>query len=162
MKKIYYIISFIILWQITLSAEVNQIIYLSPGLSISIDIKGNILFSPKISFGLYKNMQFINITLGHVSSSSESSSYYYIEPQIGAVSKPLEYRKIQIFYGLGLGIAFLDSNKNDNIAFRGSLFSGFGLFLNASFLIGRELNTDLGIQAVLPIPLNKDGYGPIN
>lgn len=146
----------------SLSAESNQIFNFSPGFSISLDIKGNVLFSPKISFGLYKNMQFINITLGRVSSCSEGSSYYYIEPQIGSLSKPLEYRKIQIFYGLGLGIAYLDDNKSDKIAFRGSLFTGFGLFLNASFLIGRELNTDLGIQTVLPIPLNKDGYGPIN
>ncbi len=137
----------------------NKYLYLSPGLSLSIDFSGNLIFSPKISIGIYQNKNFVNMTFGYVSTvTGEDYSYYYIEPQYGFLSDPSEIKKLQLFYGIGLGVAYLYSGKENKFVLKNSLFGGFGLFLNTSYLFDEAEKSDIGLQLVFPIPLEKDYF----
>ena len=141
-------------------ANGNKIFYVSPGADVSWDLDGEFIFSPKISIGFYENKTFYNLTLGYVSSENvKLYPYYYIEPQFGKLSDPMEFRKLQIFTGLGLGVAIHNKATGSNISLRASLFSGFGLFVKSSFLYSETLYTDIGLEAILPIPLSKFEFG---
>ncbi len=153
----------ILLWGLilipNLYANDDKIFYVSPGLTISWNFSGEFILSPKISFGVYENKTFYNLTFGYSSSKNENLfPYYFIEGQIGKLSDPMEFKKIQLFTGLGIGLN-IHTNTNYDISYRASLFSGYGFFAKASFLYKDKLIPDLGLETVLPIPLNKFEFG---
>lgn len=83
--------------------------------------------------------------------------YCHIGIQTGRVTKTLGERKIQFIYGGGLGLSF----DGKDVAPRATIFSGMIIFAKADFSYkqGKGLNTDIGIQGVLPIPLKKIDFG---
>ena len=130
-------------------------VYLSPGVGISWDLNGNFIFSPKFSVGYLENGKFYNITIGRASNSNdEVYPDYYFETQFGVLSKPMEFRKLQLFTGCGIGINLHPNLPNSSISFRASAFTGYGAFVKATIITKENINTDFGLEAVLPIPLN--------
>ncbi len=159
MRKISLLLALLITAMNPIKAEADKYLYLSPGLSLSIDFSGNLIFSPKISVGIYQNKKFVNMTFGYVSTvTGEDYSYYYIEPQYGFLSDPSGVKKLQLYYGIGLGVAYLNSEKGNKFVLKNSLFGGFGLFLNTSLLINEAEKSDIGLQLVFPISLEKEYF----
>ncbi|GAB4341266.1 MAG: hypothetical protein Kow0037_27710 [Calditrichia bacterium] len=132
----------------------NHAIYVSPGFSISWNLEGNLSFSPKISFGYYQDQTFTNLTVGYSPMNKGTlTSFWFVEGQVGHLSDPMEFRKLQLFSGAGLGIN-IHPQEDFRISYRASLFSGFGIFAKASFIYKDRLIPDLGAEAVMPLPLN--------
>ena len=154
----------VIIWGLlsftNLYAANDDVPYISPGIEISWNLNGEFIFRPKLSFGIFDNGNFYNITIGYASSKNgKVYPYYFLEGQFGKLSEPMKFRKLQLFNGFGLGIG-IHTNSNDAISYKASLFTGYGLFANASFLLYKEkLYPDLGLEAVLPIPIGFDGFG---
>ena len=160
MKRILLIISIFIVSSTEFYSK-DGTIYLSPGVGISWDLNGNFIFSPKFSVGYLENSKFYNITIGRATSSdNEVYPYYYVETQFGVLSKPMEFRKLQIFTGGGIGINIHPNNRNNSISFRASAFTGYGAFIKATIITKENINADFGIEAVLPIPLNFEFGNP--
>lgn len=136
-------------------------VYLSLGVGISWNLKGNFIFSPKFSVGYLENSKFYNITVGGATSSNnEVFPYYFIEAQFGILSKPMEFRKLQLFTGGGIGINLHPNHRNNSISFRASAFTGYGAFIKAAIITKENINADFGLEAVLPIPLNFEFGSP--
>jgi hypothetical protein len=150
----------IILLSICQIAE-SQVPYVSPGLGFFWDFAGHFILSPKLSVGVLQNGIFYNITVGR-SSSSDEKYYpnYYVEVQCGKLTEPMEYRKTQLFYGGGIGLTIPASDNESNVSFRVSAFTGYFVFLNATILFREKLQTEIGGQVVLPIPLKGIEFGP--
>lgn len=133
----------------------DEIIYVSPGISISWDLNGNFIVSPKVSFGFLRDDVFYNITLGRTASSSDkTASYYFAETQFGILSNPMEFRRVQFFSGGGIGVNYHPNNQENTFSFRASAFIGYCAFLKATVITKDSINADFGLEAVLPIPLN--------
>jgi hypothetical protein len=154
MKRILLIVSMFIFSSAEFYSQ-NGSIYLSPGIGISWDLNGNFVFSPKFSVGYLENSKFYNITIGRTSSSNnEVYPYYYVETQFGVLSKPMEFRKLQLFTGGGIGVNLHLNEVNNSISFRASAFTGYGAFIKATIITKEKVNADFGLEAVMPIPLN--------
>jgi hypothetical protein len=152
---------FCILLLLTCHAAQSQIPYVSPGLGFSWDFRGHFILSPKVSIGVLQRGFFYNIALGMSSSSDEKIyPHYFVEAQCGQLTDP-EYRKIQLFYGGGIGLTIPTSNTESGVSFRVSAFTGYLVFLNATILFKGKIQTELGGQVVLPIPLGGTDWGRI-
>ena len=139
----------------------SQTPYLSPGLGLSWDLNGHFILSPKISAGFLQNGKFYNLTIGRSSSSDEHNyPHYYVEVQLGQLTTPSDYKKTQLFYGGGVGFTIPANDTSAGVSFRASMFTGYLLFLNASILFNEKIQTELGGQVVLPIPLKRVAFGP--
>ena len=160
MKKILLIITVFIISTTEFYSQDGSI-YLSPGIGISWDLNGNFIFNPKFSVGYSENGKFYNVTIGRTSSSyNEVYPYYYIETQFGVLSKPMEFRKLQLFTGGGIGINLHLNQQNSSTSFRASVFTGYGAFIKATIITKENINADFGLEAVLPIPLNFEFGSP--
>lgn len=133
----------------------NKTYYVSPGIGISWDLQGNLTISPKLSVGYLENGNFYNLTVGrNFVQGNDTKSYYYLEGQAGVLSEPMEFRKIQVFSGVGLGFNYYPGRTDRSLAFRASAFSGFGGFLKATVTSDQQYRADFGLEGVLPVPLN--------
>jgi hypothetical protein len=130
--------------------------YISPGLGVSWDFHGHFIVSPKLSIGIGNNNTFYNLTIGR-STSSETTKYphIFIEVQTGHLTEPLDYRMIQLYLGGGIGLTIPTGSSSTGVSLRGSLFGGYGLFINTTILFEEKIRTELGLQLVAPIPLGE-------
>lgn len=151
MKSILLITIIILASHFSLYSQ-DETSYISPGVTIAWDLNGNFVFSPKLSFGYYKNKAFYNITLGI--STSRANFFYFVEPQFGILSKLSEEKKTQIFSGAGVGINYHPKETSNPFSFRTSAFCGYIVFLKATLITKDSVNADFGLETVLPIPLN--------
>ena len=136
--------------------------YISPGLGFSWDFNGHFIFSPKVSVGIFGNGIFYNITIGRSSSSDEKIyPHYYVEVQSGKLTEPSDHKKTQLFYGGGIGFTIPISKNDSSVSFRVSAFTGYLLFLNVTVIHMEKIQTELGGQVVLPIPLKGVEFGPL-
>lgn len=159
MLKRFSMLSCVIIFASNIYAFEENIFYISPGFCISWNLKGEMILSPKLSLGIYEKGTFYNITLGYSSSEDvKLFPYYFIEGQIGRLSNTMEFRKIQLLTGLGMGIG-IHKGKGDPVSYRTSLFSGYMVFAKASFVYKEKIHPDLGLETVLPIPLNGSVLG---
>jgi hypothetical protein len=139
----------------------SQTPYISPGLGFSWDFNGHFILSPKISAGVLQNGIFYNLTIGRSSSSGANNyPHYYVEVQTGQLTTPSDYKKTQLFYGGGFGFTIPAIDTGAGVSVRASVFTGYLLFLNASILFNERIQTELGGQVVLPIPLKSVDFGP--
>jgi hypothetical protein len=131
-------------------------------LGLSWNFNGNFILSPKVSIGYLQNGLFENITLGY-SFSTEKNMYphYYVEGQLGKLTQPSDYKKMQVFYGGGIGLTIPTSSRESGVSLRASVFTGYLLFLNATFLFNNNIQTELGLQLVAPVPLKSIDFGPV-
>ena len=160
MKK-NILIALVVLFASSVCYSQNGSIYLSPGVGISWNLNGNFIFSPKFSIGYLENSKFYNITVGiATNSNNEVFPYYFIETQFGVLSQPMEFRKLQLFTGGGIGINLHPNHRNNSISFRASAFTGYGAFIKATIITKENINADFGLEAVLPIPLNFEFGSP--
>jgi hypothetical protein len=142
------------------SALCQPIIYISPGIGISWNFDGKFILTPKISLGVYNESIFYNLTFAYASASEETVyPHYLIEFQCGRLSPPMEYRKLQLFWGGGVGVTIPTTSKDSAASFRATVFTGNLLFLNLSILFTKRIQTEIGGQIVLPIPLSKIDFG---
>jgi hypothetical protein len=136
--------------------------YLSPGLGISWDLDGCFVFSPKISLGIIDNGLFYNVTVGRsTSSNNKLYPHYFAEAQCGQLTQPSEFRKLQVFYGGGVGLTFPTSGGDSRVSFRTSIFTGYIFFLNATFIFREKIQTEIGGQIVAPVPIGGLDFGSI-
>ena len=135
--------------------------YVSPGVTVSWDFAGRFIVSPKVSVGVFGNGTFYNITVGRSSSSSDNIyPHYFVECQLGTLTAPSAFRKMQLFWGGGVGLTIPASSSNSSVSLRCSAFTGYFMFANLSLLFINGIQPDFGAQFVLPIPLKTD-YGSI-
>jgi hypothetical protein len=154
MKTFLTILLVIILCINKISAQ-DATLYISPGIGLSWDLNGNFIISPKLSIGYYSDSKFINLTVGRVSGNNNLVyPYYFIEGQYGVLSEPMEFRKLQLFSSIGVGINIHSNEEYRSVSFRSSLFFGYGAFLKATIITKEKINADIGIEAVAPIPMN--------
>lgn len=140
----------------------SQTTYLSPGIGFSWDFRGHFILSPKISIGVLQNGIFYNITAGRSSSSMQKIyPHYFIEVQCGNLTAPSDWAKTQLFYGGGLGLTIPSGNSESGVSFRTTLFTGYIVFLNTTFLFKENIYTEFGGQVVLPAPLESNDFGPV-
>jgi len=135
----------------------QSIPYISPGVTLSYNFNGSLVFSPKISVGLVENGNFINLTLGKSwSTDPKTYPHSFVEFQYGTLSFNLKFRNQKLFLGGGVGFS-LPSKEDKPASFRLTLFGGFFYFLNMSFLFMEQTQYELGGQVVLPIPIIRIG-----
>ncbi len=147
---------------IAISFANSQIPYISPGLGCSWDFSGHFILSPKVSIGVIQNGIFYNITVGRSSSSYDKYyPHYFVEAQCGKLTEPSDYKRTQLFYGGGIGLTIPTKNAESGVSLRVSAFTGFMAFLNATIIIKDKVQTELGGQVVMPIPLKHIDFGPI-
>ncbi len=133
--------------------------YVSPGVRLGYDFNNHLIFGIKLSVGAYQDGSFINLTFGKKfligsSNTLPYSNYNYIDLQMGQLTAPIGGRKVQIFYGGGLGLIFFKGHWAPRI----TTFAGNLLFATLDFNFVKQKNphSDLGLQLVLPIPLNSN------
>ncbi len=142
-------------------AKSQPVAYVSPGVSLSYNLSGSFVISPKISFGLYQHRAFYNLTFG-ASFSPQAQSYPHTfgEIQFGALTPPSSWRKLQLFYGGGVGMT-VPSKKNEPITPRFTFFTGNMVFLNVNVLLLDTTQSEIGTEFVLPIPMSHQSIGSI-
>jgi hypothetical protein len=151
---------FCILLLLTCQTAQSQIPYVSPGLGFSWDLQGHFILSPKVSFGVLQRGYFYNITLGMSSCSGEQMyPHYFLEGQCGALSEPSEHKKTQLCYGGGIGLTIPTDKSESGAYYRITAFTGYLVFLNATVLFKERIQTELGGQVVLPIPIGRVNLG---
>ncbi len=136
--------------------------YISPGVRIGYDFNGHVSFGLKISVGVYDKDSFINLTWGKKFLIGEKktipySNYSYFDLQMGQFSGPMGKRKIQLFFGGGIGLIFYRGADKNHWAPRITTFAGNLVFtaLDVNFIKEKKFHPDLGIQLVLPLPFGK-------
>jgi len=133
----------------------QPLIYLSPGITLSINTNGYFVISPKLSLGIVENGGFCNITYAKAwSNDTTAYPHSFIEFQYGTQSPKLEFRKQYLFVGGGIGITIPSSPSWKKPSMRFTIFTGFLYYLNATILFTEPIQSDFGGQIVLPIPLN--------
>jgi hypothetical protein len=156
LKSINYIIILILLFVVN-SFAFNILPYISPGIRIGWDFRNSVTFGPKISLGFAGIAHgFYNITFGgRACFNSAVPNYSYCDLQMGFIPDTMSKRRDQVLFGTGIGIA----TYNKHIMPHATVFAGSFLFATADFIWDHRVNTDLGLQAVLPIPLIKISIG---
>ena len=152
----------ILLWlACPLIGRCESIPYFSPGITISWNLQGEFIISPKLSLGIYGDSRFYNITFGRSSGGTgDVYPHYFVEAQIGRLTPPSSFRMAQVFWGGGLGITIPQYQKS-NISLRCSAFTGYLVFVNLTTLFVDGIHPDIGAQFVLPIPLTQIDFGSI-
>lgn len=147
MKKILVILLIIT------SVNSKVLPYLSPGVIISWNSQKRVSASWKISAGVlvptsYENVEgcIFNITLGkRFLLDDASKDYLFTELETGFLSGI-------VFYGFGMGTAYLKENNKIKVVPKGSLFAGWVLFLRSDIVrYNQKFDIDIGANVVLPI-----------
>lgn len=151
MKRIFIILTLV-------SNSYSQ--YISPGVNLGYDFNSHFTCGLKVSLGVYENLQFINFTFGRSFALNKKSTYpvrNYFDIQYGKLSDTIGERKIQLFYGGGIGVVISNENGKQYTYPRLTTFTGNLLFLNCDiyFIKMRKVEPDLGFQLVLPVPLGE-------
>lgn len=144
--KLIFLLLFLFLSSGKLSAQ-EDLIYLSPGITLGWNSSGFFTFSPKLSLGVCnQDGNYSNITFGIVGTAMQTiNRYEYIELQVGSVRH---------YISGGAGIAFTHYDYNMKIVPKLSISAGFIIFANYDIAIRESsINSNFGLQAVAPIPL---------
>ncbi len=154
MKKIIIVITVFIF----LGNSYSQ--YISPGVRVGYDFSSHFTFGLKISFGIYNSGDFVNLTYGKKFAIGQKSTYAnhnYIDLQLGKLTETLGNRKLQIYYGGGIGIIFYKNKNMWHYSPRLTTFAGNFFFttFDLNFIKWKKLEPDIGFQLVLPIPLGE-------
>ena len=157
MKKLLVIL-FLFVFINVLNAQ-EKIPYLSPGLRIGWLFRNKFTIEPKVSLGIvglvpgYLNITFSTWDFLSINKKIQYGKNYKVSVQYGRLSDTMGERKVQLFYGAGLGV----SVENEEIAPLFQLFNGLGIFATGDFVFkrGKGIDVDIGILGVLPIPLKK-------
>lgn len=152
MKQIYIILVLFILFNNSYSQ------YISPGVRFGYDFNSHFTFGVKVSFGVYDNGNAFNFTYGKkfaINNKSNFASHNYIDLQIGKLTKAMGDRKVQLFYGGGIGLIFYKDNGIHHYYPRITTFVGYLLFttLDLNIIKWKKVEPDIGLQLVLPIPI---------
>ena len=159
MKKTVVAITLVLVLIPSMEAETTP--YLSPGITLSWDLGGRFIVSPKISIGIYTNSKFYNVTFGRSTANTEGLyPHFFLECQVGRLTPPSSVKKRQIFWGGALGIT-IPERKPVNLSFRCAAFAGYLLFVNVTTLFTDGIHPEVGTQFVLPIPLKRFDLGPL-
>jgi hypothetical protein len=159
MRNCLFWILFSFIWLTV--ARGKSLPYFSPGITLSLNFQGEFILSPKLSFGVYGDSRFYNITFGRSSGGSGNIyPHYFIEGQFGKLTPPSSPRRTQIFWGGGLGITIPQLHKSD-VSLRCTAFTGNIVFLNFTALFRDTVCAEIGPQFVLPIPLRTIDFGSI-
>jgi len=147
-----------------IAVENNYAQYISPGIRLGYDFNSHTTFEVKVSVGLAVGGSIYNITVGKKYSINNKETYLshnYIDLQAGDFSKPSSESKTQLFYGAGIGMVFYDTNGTRKYRPRITVFAGYLLFTTFDFYLNEQNNveSDLGLQLVLPIPLGGIDFG---
>ncbi|MFW5785477.1 MAG: hypothetical protein ACOCW1_04755, partial [Chitinispirillaceae bacterium] len=127
--------------------------YISPGITVAWNSKNTTSIFWKLSFGHFDDFGpcngFVNITIGQrimVDNNFASGNYFYTELESGVVTG-------ELISGAGVGAAFMkDANGKRKMVPKGSLFSGFMLFLRMDATRHqKETDFDIGTIAVFPV-----------
>ncbi len=147
----FAVIAFLIVF--TLNADIVP--YISPGVSVSWNLKGAQFAGWKVSIGyadFITNSKldgyFLNITIGNkyaVDYHVHESNYLFTEVESGIVTGLL-------FSGVGIGTAYWrNGNRKIGISPKGSIFTGDIVFLRTDFaVIEKKLHYDIGGNIVFP------------
>ena len=134
--------------------------YVSPGIRIGYDFNSHATFELKCSVGFPIGKNILNMTVGKkyaVNNRATYQSHHYLDLQAGRVSDTMTDRKIQLFYGGGIGFIYYEKDGTHHYRPRMTTFAGYLLFTTADFYLTEEneIASDLGLQLVFPIPLFK-------
>lgn len=148
MKNLLFAILFLII--LSGQAICKEYFYFSPGITFGWNIGNGFNFTPKLSLGwVNTNLEIYNITYSYNFHTEKKDpqfdykDYHSFELQMGSV---------RYCVGGGAGFAIIDDKKSLQIAPKITLFAGAGLYANMDMLlVNRKLNTNLGVQVVLPI-----------
>lgn len=132
--------------------------YISPGFTIAWNSSRMKSASWKVSVGFFSEDHikridgyFCNITLGkRYLLDNFSKDYMFTECEAGLF-------KGYLFYGSGIGTAYLKKNDRIKIAPKGSLFIGDVLFLRSDF-VASDKKLDLDIGGSIVVPINKSYF----
>jgi hypothetical protein len=137
--------------------------YFSPGVRLGWSFGGGLTLGAKISFGVYSHDEFANITFGgqnlifaHAQPRFENHAYADIEGGLLVANA--------VYGGGGLGCIFYDRKIGLKVAPRVTSFIGYGLFptLDLLYVRGLGIKSNLGLQGVVPIPINHSPIEGIN
>jgi hypothetical protein len=144
-------------------SEEKPIPYISPGIRIGYEFGNGFSFGAKVSIGISTDPEYYNITIGfqgfgHIESELSINNYYFVQIQAG-YPKPDSW-KGPFLGGAGAGIAVFKDQGAKRIRPILNLSYGGLLYLDADFVVlgGAKIKTDVGVLAVLPIPLRKYNF----
>jgi len=161
MLKLYIILVLILCCSANLLAE--QIIpYITVGIRIGWDFKCGRSISPRLSIGIaeIEKGAFINLTFGMRTFKKPiiyAEDFSFLDLQVGKA-----FEKIPVgFLGGGVGILFCRSNQGSVSIPRNTFFLGCFLFpsVDVTYWDSATTSYDIGVEAVLPIPLRKIDFG---
>jgi len=140
--------------------------YISPGIRLGYDFSSHITLGFKVSFGVGLGGVVTNFTYGKKLALNQKANYTthnYIDIQFGSFSEPMGDRKIQLFYGGGIGIIYYDKNGKRYYHPRVTTIAGYLLFttLDLNLINWNKVKPDLSLQLVLPIPLGDVNFGSV-
>jgi hypothetical protein len=134
--------------------------YISPGLRIGYEFGNGFSVGAKISFGIFTDPGYYNITFGfrgvsHKKPVPSVDEYDFIQFQAGYPKR--DSRDTAFLGGAGAGIVFFKDKGVRRIKPIVNLSYGLILFLDADIIAvsASEIKLDVGTLAVLPIPLKK-------
>lgn len=150
------LITLMILCSKTYSKEYH--VYISPGITFGWNFGNKFTVTPKLGVGIFKyengQLRFFNLTYGVNNGPGKRvakpsfESIHFLEVQGGSN-----------FAGGGVGIAILKSGNETHYCPKLTAFGGLGFFLNMDMTITPNgLNTNLGIQPNIPIPLERPNF----
>jgi len=147
-----------------LFAEKSYSQYISPGVRIGYDFNSHTTIEWKVSVGFGLSESIANITLGKKYALNNKETYQahnYLDFQLLGLSDTIGKRKTHLFYGGGIGLVFYDKDGIHKYCPRVTTFAGFFLFTTLDLYLDDEnsVETDLGLQGVLPIPLVGVDFG---
>lgn len=128
-------------------------LYVSPGITFGWNFGNGFTYTPKVSLGVFEgdNGLYFSVTYGYNYGSRGKDknfnfdNYHFIEVGGG---------KMNAFSGGALGIAFYKSHNEMQYSPKISVYTGLVLFMNMDMVFTKDgVNTNLGLQPNLPIPL---------
>jgi len=162
-KNVFILFSIFLLFSVGNLESSELIPYVSPGIRLGWDFRKAVTLEPKISLGVVGLIPgFVNVTFGVRSAIIAVKGLTYktnchFDIQTGGLSPLMGKRKIQLYYGGGIG--FIITNRK--LLPRITLFTGNFLFttLDISYQKTRGFDSDIGLQCIFPVPLIRfDNY----
>ena len=134
--------------------------YISPGIRLGYDFKSGFNLGLKLSYGFDLDNNTLSFTFGRkfgIGKESVYQTHNYIDVQVGKLSNTMGERKIQLFYGGGLGILFYKKDGKQVFYPRLTVFTGYLLFTTFDLNLNewKRVDPDIGLQLVLPFPVGK-------
>lgn len=137
--------------------------YVSPGIRLGYDFNSHTTFELKVSLGVVADGKAFNVTIGKKYALSNTESYLphnYLDLQFGDFTETIGKRKAQLFYGGGIGVVFYKKEGVTHFHPGITTFAGFAFFATADFYLNESnIESDLGLQFVLPLPLGGVDFG---